>query len=864
MLGQTPLLTDQPADPVWNLAARSQRIMLQLPIRVDASDSTASVGRPSIEPRAGRFVCWRLPAAVTVSAPSAEGGQRRSTALPEATPRVFRRGQVTTDQLRWELERVVPGTDVKEGEGLYQLTLRPDRLRALRPEPPRMGRDQSREAFEQARRDFRRQMEQFRERYQRIRNLPEQFTAPSPPHLWAVFEIRRQMREVDIEGVTPEPWTVPLLALEHARQLAGQRGNRPRVQQAGQAGRGQGGEPADPMQAVLNWAQANHPLTHRLLAQALAEGQALEAMQPDGPRTALAKQLLRSPHKAAQQRTVQALLAVDPRRGGPALAALLKDAVDRGLGKTPGALLKHLFAVEASNPTQMVASANTLLHQPAGPPADAILQSLLAQLAGSRRDRDAMRQAAIEGMTFSDLKGARQKTAIAAVVDAAPAQPLARAWLGGKLLAPAGGELAKPTLQAIARRTPAGARNKGEAPRFIPLTDRRHPLIDLLAEQDESRRNLAWAALPGFAVYPPEAGDRDARRRDWPRVSGEQGKAILSAITDAGLAQSPTPAALVRFLSAQGQTNAIATALLTVIANGKGPALAKASEAVRQVGRPMREAFAALSAKQQAEVAKRLYAGEAQDQPTVAVLLTVGPRRDRVARWFAQRVAAGELPEPAAWVEPAGGEDRLLQLVRQGSNADTRQAVATALVAGAGGTSGDARSLAQRFKALKEGDSAAATQPNSDAAKQAFVEAWAQQRQAIFARQLQSAAGRYRLALVPDNSGQASPQRAAPGQSDNDTPGLAYRRQVLGQVELVADGQSVRSATRTLPLSVGPRPATLQVHDPTELKSFAAQMLAEVSLPSDAVILQREGEGWQGTLRIAGRPWQLRLERLSP
>jgi hypothetical protein len=902
VLQHPALLPERVSGPAWRLEPRQQRRLVQVPFCVHPDTEPARLSQPAIRLSGARFVAWRFP----------HQGAGKG-AFPGHAPRLFRRAVVHSDgTLEWDLARAIPGAELAAGGNPYELKLRPQRLRQRRPQHPdeagtNRNNRQDREAERQARQEYRRKLEQFRQTRQRIDALPETFTQPPPQRLWAIFEIRADIDTLELESRGDEggrtnggvasaeaskqmqllPWELSLKRLRLARQVTG----------APTAGLpGDDVPPAERIGRLADWAEEGHPLSHRLVALAMKESELASDVPPRGPHHALVERLLSSTDAPARRAVAEALAAAGA-PGKPA-ADLLRRHFDR-LG--PHGQLAALDALlqrdwqDREVYDQFVARANRLLHDEASLPVESVLSVLTERLDSSESGRSA----AVLGITFGGMPPERQRAAARFVAEAAGESELAGRWLEQSLLdnprlavvettlnALSGGEEAvadtgqsksgaisgeaaakkRPTDGASGshgasadtsseadrmaggqqatkpgspvHQTPASDmpgpppmigsdQRPGEAPRtsdttrqptareesrvsgnrssdeaLVPLTTPDHPLLDWLTGDDADRRSGAWRSLQHFRL---------------PKSTEADGGTVVERILAAALDEEPTPPEAVAFFRRQPGSVA-AVGLARLAAEDSRDAGLAAARAFIGTDRSLADAFDSLQAADRVALGRRLYEAAGRSvSPAVGLLAVVG--EPNPVSWFAARVADGDLPATEAWAEPFEGEAGLLRAVQASAGREPiAEATAAVLLARAEAPAEEAEAIG-RVLAKRAGESV-------EALREAYREALREVR----TRQLRGAGGRYRLAVRVER--------------ENGT-----RRHVLGQVQLVADGRSVRLATETLGLAVAVERPGIELVRPAELNNFGHDALNELPLGrlDGALTLRSQDDGrWAG------------------
>lgn len=575
-------------------------------------------------------------------------------------------------------------------------------------------------------------------------------------------------------------------------------------------------------------------------------------------------------------------------------------------------------AVDMPAVGRAVNAANQMLQAADGPDAGAVVRELLAATgsasSGGRGGGAAggaagdVEAALIGGLSFAGLPPERFDAAAQAVMESTDLYPaVAGGWLNRQLLGSADRGQVEQTLDLLNAVSepaplvgPLAARLRGlvlgggddvtgaegapaRRPRLsggLPLDSANHALFRVLSSGDPGLRQKGWRALRWFALPGDGRGSGGGRAA----ATDEDPDALLDAVLTAALARAATPESLVPFLTRQTEDepvgSAVTRALVRVTAEGDTRSARRAARALLGTERRVAEALDALDADGRARFASRLYDRLAGSLSPVTGLIRADG--STLSRFLGEALAEGRLPAAAEWADAAGREETLYGHATGPDDALARAAIA-GLAALAGADVSNQLAAAAAFEDRRRG-----MRPD------AFGEAWAQVRRVIFTARLAEAAGAYRLVVtlrgrvpaVADGGGLASdpvlgtdpnasgayggygaggPYGGGPAGAGGATPEAEHEeRFVLGVVELVADGGTVRLGAGTPEITVPDDRLAIRLPSPGDLKNLEVEELQDLPLeridgPLD--LLPDGHGGWAGGADLAdGRRFELRLE----
>ncbi len=953
LLNNNQVFEESVNSSIWDIAAQPGRRLIQVPITVKPKSEETRLGTPSIKLRGGRFIAWRIVADETDNSNNRGGGRYSNEASydPYSNPtsvgslrnygeeelgnidqpnynessRSAQMGQQPTDDIplitrditvspqgiiHWELDRAIPGGELKSGDTGYLLKLRPDRLNELRPEPPgrntrstsssrssrgiggeaptgrttttrRPSGNDAREAAARQRAEeleYREKLKEYNDLREHIRDLPDEFQAPLPSRLWAIYEVSDRMDELEFTGEPPLPWSIRQADIEALNNLTS---------------RSRGGDnlTAEDFTVIsqMTIMLANeHPLTERTVASSLSAAGMLGRSQQGDALYRLIARLLKSKDSQTVQITAAGLAANVP--PSPATISLLRGAFDDLDPASKLMALGGLLTTEGNDPIaqrQMVDTANQIIADPNGPGVVHVLNQLVRALADNP-DATKLVGASIK---FDDLKPEALDNAIIYIAEAAGDSPLASEWMEHGLLGSTNPQTVKRTVELLATSTRGdgivsrstrslviatfgpGAplsptRQTAQMHRVgrIPINSTGHSIYRVLNAGDPELRSLGWQALRHFQV--PSNNQRN--NRSMPTMNPGEGEQTdrLKLILDAAFNETVTPPQLVSFLVNQEDTEPATEALVRIVVEGRGPAITRAARALVRSGRRIDQSLQQLTPEQRGSFASRLYEAVTGSSPMVAGLMRINDSRSRVVGWFAQQVTTTGLPQASEWASAMNGEDALLGLA---SNPDPElaDAAVASLVASVGGDEVVARDLARQMSNA------------TDRSPSGLGDIWSEAKQEIYAGKLQSAAGSYRLIINVRGNNNSNTGYDAPGGYDYggydgefegeyggglggygpdpstelaSVAALPLIKSInLALIELRADGTSIELASGTLTLSASDQRLAIVMQDPKELNDFGNNEVSDLpieNLNSPIELLPQPGNVWRGAASL--------------
>ncbi len=297
--------------PVWHIEAGAGRRLIQLPVLVEPQKQSFELDKSPVEVRGGRFVAWQVaPDPDSRSREQRQGEAQSNSKLPVGAPIFTRKLTVLpSGHIHWELERVIPAAVVQEEEQDYRLKLRPQRFLEMEPEEPEVTRRNNEDPreYQERRRlaisKYRAESRQFMGHRRRVLDLPDEFEAPLPRPMWGIHEVLSSYDELTFTGdLASLPWTISLSDLQMLRNYA-----QPEDQR-----RDKTGNRTAQVRRMQEMTATGHPLTFRLIAEALHQAGTVSSVQIGDPLHTLAQTIIHGPDEVARQRVLGDLASHRP------------------------------------------------------------------------------------------------------------------------------------------------------------------------------------------------------------------------------------------------------------------------------------------------------------------------------------------------------------------------------------------------------------------------------------------------------------------------------------------------------------------------------------------------------------------------
>jgi hypothetical protein len=766
--------------------------------------------------------------------------------VPDNAPRFARDATLTPQgKLEWRLDRVIPpiGESKKNKDNLYCIMIDSRLRRTLAPERPRRTRGMSQEAWRSKMVKAQQQARAYRETMRQMRELPDEFSIDAPERVWLIYEERPYTDTLEVSGGNPAiNWTISYDALKALRRLAENWRRDKEILDAD----GQLSEPHQrAIQDVMVEVTSNpHPITHRLAAFALSRGGTIRHMEFGDTQYQLVQSLLTAGDPTAGRVLVKELVSVIPPTA--ASTRLLQSYGKKWMQDTKIQMTRvtGVFDADLTDPMQMrdaIGTLNQSLANEKGPPVEQILDTMMQKVERSPQLADRL----ITGIQPMNLPAERRDELIVYVIERAGGNEIAARWLNGQLLnhpslsertlrilnnAETGSPMMRPATNAFLRLvfgepTLSGDLAQLPKPKLeepIPVGSSKHRLFSALQSGQPDLRRLAWQVLPLF-IFTGKASS------DVGDIISNRGLDRYSILINAG--GDPPPLTLVDFLSQQPDRYSATAALVRLVLQGSSPAAKRSIETLLGSGRQLGKLLLQMEEVDRETFARNVYQSMTGQVPLVTALMRLRRDYNPAAEWFGQQLAQGNLPEADQWLEGAGGEEKVMQLVTASDSKLVEGAIA-ALVVEVGGDDDIAAKMTNMF--LQAADR---SQDNFEQQFQAY-------RQRQLEQRLQQAQGDYRLTLV-----------------NEEDPG---KRLEIGTVPLVVNQPQVSLGNGTVPLSVAENYLGLSIEDPTTLRNLPSPAMANVPLDSIRGSIElrpdKETAVWKGTLQINGTEYTLLME----
>lgn len=454
------------SDTIWQINASEGRRIMRIPLKVSKPDSEVIVTGAAVKVRGGRFVCWNLvdpreevTGKVETLASGATIKAVDQERLPAGVPRMARSIRLDTDgMIHWKMERsLVGGTVLESATGAYNMKLNPAMVEKLDPgQAPRVLKNAGEKQAEYLKRkqpieeEYKKKSALYRETRLLLSKLPDEFSGPLPPTLWALYEARGNAKSIEFDGPAPLPWDFPLDLLIQLQRIVATTadGKAETAQPLGTPGATFTVSPVETEILKVLTGEKIHPYTIRLVAHAITLSPFLSSMEEGDSRYQIAAKILSAKDTLATSELMK-YLAVRPSK---ASASLMKMALEAGLLDAKAQLnsVAGMIATLGKDKTASAESAiltiNRYLADPKGPAASEVLVPLFALA----KDNAALAGPISKGVRV-DATGARRDEIILAVLQAAVADPVAMGVLDSRLLGSDDPSLNERTLYLISR-----------------------------------------------------------------------------------------------------------------------------------------------------------------------------------------------------------------------------------------------------------------------------------------------------------------------------------------------------------------------------------------------------------------------------
>lgn len=840
LLISNQVFTEKAEDAIWQITPGSGRNLVQVPLMVEEGKEDFEFGSMTVRLGSARFLAWRVVEPNTDKAEANSDAAREIEASLVDMPTFTRKFTLTSrGRVQWKMDRFILGGSIKPIDlaagntgRLYAFRISPKILSDMSPTQPKLTRGQGEDSMSYygrtalANNQFRSEREAYTQLRKEVGELPDEFDIKAPRRIWGVYDMLVFEREMKLTGLSEPDWRINLDALKILREACTLRVSNDNKLDSNYLG------------AIVTVGKDSHPYNQRLAAYTIALSGAASQVTFNDQLYQLMGGILAGGDSTAKRVVIKELASVIP--PNTATLTLLKNVASSDLDprsrmETLKGMLNTDFSLVSPQSRDAIATINTSLSNPQGPPPADVLEQVLVS---SKDKPDAINMLAA-GIRFSDLPDDRLNKAIIFVVENAGSHPLAARWLDEQFLGALDPKVVHKTFEVIASAD-AGAQTLGPAistglaaifgkakaaegettrpatarissPILVPGTN--HAIFRALRSSDPKIRQLAWQALPNF-VFNELPPDED------PNASTERSGNRYQTMLDIALQQSPTPPGAITFLARQPDKGQAAVALVQIILRGSSQGSALASRSLLTLNTPLEVIVNNLPFGERAGLATRLYENlQGRAAPLSVNLLRQRIPNNPVAVWFAKEISQGNLPSPASWATAVTNEEGLVELITS-SDPDVGIAAMAALVYRTGGGDREARILANRFRNMADQSTANVTAE------------WAKAKRELYLQQFRDLSGPYKLILLSD--------------------GVEH---TLAVVQFQSDGSTISFGNQAITLSIPEDRLGIRIDKPSELKSLntmpeLANLQIDDAIPAE---LTRKSAGeWSGSIAGTG------------
>ena len=429
LLTETELAPSTLSDGVWTLTPPRGRRLLLVPFAVPQRlAQPVSLSDVSTKLSGGQLVAWHIPVSDADGSPRSQPLAGQFKADP---PRLTREAELRPDgTIRWKLTRSLPGGSVDDVHQLYALAIGRSLL-----DPPRPRSTPGQRPAPVTPEEQRQRLAQRTAVINALKSLPDEFTAPAPATIYAVYSIPETLTRLAFAGPDPLPWSIPFTTFDQLREAA--RGT---------------GDPKEWRPLLEQLTRDDHAFGMRIAAAFLAANSNISKLGENSLLVPLVEKLVTKGGPVTRRMLVEAVAASD--NPTPVAGAMLDAVMADPDGSVAVAAMRARVNDAARrqqplNDAQLKSfaeSASRLLADPAGPPALAVLAPAM-ELA---RQNEAHLVGLSDRMRVHQVPESRRAEMIAAVLSGARQRdPLAARWLDKELLSPADPKLAAATLQQV-------------------------------------------------------------------------------------------------------------------------------------------------------------------------------------------------------------------------------------------------------------------------------------------------------------------------------------------------------------------------------------------------------------------------------
>ncbi len=723
--------------------------------------------------------------------------------------------------------------------------------------PTRRDPSSQREA-QAASRLYRKELKEYLALGKAFRKLPKEIELEAPTRIWIIYEFDGDLDELLFSGEKPLPWKIDTEMLLNLRQVLTVKDPQPAEEDFDGVMR-LTDQYEDVIFQLSELAAEPHPYNMQVAAITLSLTNLVPYAQLGDAQFFLLKALLLGTDSNARRFVLSELRqTLPPTRATIELAKLVVVQNVGDIREKSAAITEMVKAVgnDPQQASQTAQTINTMLQNEDGPPPEDLLRPLLEV----GRENEEVRRVLMQSIRFGAMPENRLNDALVFIVENAGVEPLAAAWLNEHFLGSANRATLHKTLTVIAQAD-TGARDLG--PIFSWAVDKlfgthaqsanksvvrkarmREPiaiesvhdsLYRALQHGDRKIRTLAWSCLSRFTMPLLKVAKDTDGAEVAPAAVSSSGMDRYQVLLEAALDQLPTPPSVVAFLERQPNKLRTAQTLIQVVLRGSPPVATAAVRSLVGGGGPLGDVMLELQSGERQGFAMLVYEIGAKRVPPPLVVNVLRRRESNspIAKWFGDEVAKGIIPSTSAWGSQFEGEGPLLELVAS-NDVELAKGASAVLVSSVGGSDRVALKFLQQVAAL------------GDQTMESVTAAWEDQKQTLFAAGLKRFEGHYRLSLM-----------IADADDTGETEDFAMREIPVGVVQFRIDltAKTASLGHDALDVVIGDRRHAIALKNPSELKSFPNEELAELGLDqvTEPILLIRQSDGlWKGDFFLEG------------
>jgi hypothetical protein len=711
---------------VWSVQKGSGRRLVVIPLRLGSSDKPMELDARKFKPKSGRFLCWQIPErpktrkarrpkAKALKQPAAAEG--KSPEDPDPFGTVRDRLSLTMDpprlaktvrldgkgNIEWDAPRVLLRGTISSPKNVYAIWAKRTLLKKPKKAIPiRKTSKETNLEFSQRKLKLQREalmeLQDYNSANRFIGRLPKLFSEPAPSLIWLVYDVPNIIKDMEIRGDPPLPWTISYANLKT-------------LQTKTRFGKG------DEFATLLHKLTTDKHLYSTRAAVSLLTTTNMERISKDDGTYDDLSTLLSTDDTPSRRELI--VNVADLALELPAAEALLSQAAKDSDPELSLLALRGLFKLEfrkaklvkkaASRPTkliptvappkarpgrkphpktttpdkdpkatapkpkpkpqdpavaaeqarkgglldQLIKTCHAILAQPTGTETSSIIKFWI-EIDDIWPTQHAKIVAALNPTKFHP---SRQYPAWRHIVELSAENSLATEWVNRQMLGATDKQLAVKTLAILATLR---EQKKGAAHPQHPINSADHAILKLLSDETPPIRGAAWASLDHF-VIPKLSKKRRGMTVEEKQLLKEQERRLYAAFADMAMVLKPSdPRAfaflerhlphpsvneqIVRILMSDAADSFRLQALTSILKRGGKKELVKV---VHTMSPKRRQSLAAFWYRSQEAVPEGMTA-----LPPIAGLLgleDVNKKLPAYVDWFTGRIVAQHRPPMSAW-----------------------------------------------------------------------------------------------------------------------------------------------------------------------------------------------------------------------